>query len=131
MSIPTLKTTRHHARLAECKYAATVCLHISTGKSDTAAEQEAQPFTKPAAAKKKQGPREQAKAAAVDKENLPTAATAQSTDDAAVTQHAKASQPPEGPAQARCGECAACRNPRGKKGCLRNKAQREALAATT
>ena len=101
------------------------------GKSDTAAEQEAQPFTKPAAARKKQGRREQAKAAAVDKENLPTAAKAQSTDDAAVTQDAKASKPPKGPSQARCGECATCRNPRGKKGCLRNKAQREALAATT
>ena len=44
------------------------------GNSDTAAEQEAQPFTMPTAAKKKQGPREQAKAAAVDKENSPSAA---------------------------------------------------------
>ena len=78
------------------------------GKSDTAAEQEAQRFIKPAAARKKQGPTEQAKAAAIDKENLPTAAKAQSTDDAAVTQDAKASKPPKGSSQARCGECATC-----------------------
>ena len=101
------------------------------GKPDTAAEQEAQLFTKPAAARKKQGPREQAKAAGVDKENSPAAVKAQSTDNAAVAQDAKASKPPKGPSQARCGECPTCRNPRGKKGCLRNKARREALAATT
>lgn len=94
------------------------------GNSETAAE----PFTKPAAPKKKQGPREQAKAAAADKENSPSAAKAQSTDDAAVAQGAKASKPPRGPSQARCGECATCRNPNGKKGCRRNKAQREVVA---
>ena len=84
-----------------------------TGDSDTAAEQEAQPFSKPAAAKKKQGPREQAKAAAADKENSPTASKAQNTGDAAAAQGVKASTPPRGPPKGRCGECATCKNPVG------------------
>ena len=98
------------------------------GNSDTAAELDAHPFSKPAAVKKKQGPREQAKAAAVDKENSPTAAKPQSSDDAVIAEDATA-KPPRGLSQARCGECATCRNLKGRKGCLRNKAQRAALAA--
>ena len=98
-----------------------------TGSSDTAAEQEAQPFSKPAPAKHKQGPRAQAKAASAGKENSPAAANTQ-TDAQVAAQPSTAVAATARP-KGRCGQCATCLNPRGKQGCLRNKAERERIAA--
>ena len=53
--------------------------------SGAAAEQEAQPFSKPVAAKKKQGPRQQAETASANKENSPARGNTQINSDAAVT----------------------------------------------
>ena len=99
-----------------------------TGSSGTAAaEQEAQPFSKPAPAMRKQGPRAQAKAVSAGKENSPAAANAQA--DAQVTAPPSTASAPTVRSKGRCGQCATCLNPRGKKGCLRNKSEREAIAA--
>ena len=90
--------------------------------SGAAAEQEAQPFSKPAAAKKKQGPRQQAETASANKENSPARGNTQINSDAAVTV-AQAPAAAKPASKRRCGECATCKNLTGKKGCLRNKAR--------
>ena len=101
------------------------------GSSDTAAEQVAEPFNKPTAARKKQGPRHQAKLASSGKENSSAAANAVTDAHPSVAgaQTSKA-KPPRTGQMRRCGECASCLNPTGKKGCLRNRALRDQVAAS-
>ncbi|DBA87933.1 TPA: hypothetical protein ACH3X1_004921 [Trebouxia sp. C0004] len=69
-----------------------------TGSSHTAAEPEAQPFSKPVSVRNKSGPRQQAKAASADKENSPAAANANSSAIVPVTAGpSQSAKPPKGP----------------------------------
>ena len=91
--------------------------------SDTATEQEAQAFGQPAAAKKKQGPKQQAEATSHSKEDSSAAANNQ-TDAQVPLPAAAQSSKPKG---SRCGTCK--NEDRGKEGCLSNQAHKAAALA--
>ena len=95
---------------------------------------EAEPFSKPKAAKKKAGPRQQAKTAAIqpEKENQSAAANQIPLPSSDASQSSKASrsrQAPVGPKLDKCGKCHTCLRPKLKKGCIWIKEQKALLAA--
>ena len=93
---------------------------------------EAAPFTKPQPARKKAGPRQQARVASAltGQENSSAAANQQQQQQPASAAAAnKPSSAPKSQHMRRCGSCANCLRPQAKKVCLTNQALRAQLAA--
>ena len=92
---------------------------------------EAAPFTKPQPARKKAGPRQQARVASAltGQENSSAAANQQQQQPASAAAANKPSSAPKSQHMRRCGSCANCLRPQAKKVCLTNQALRAQLAA--
>lgn len=92
---------------------------------------EAAPFTKPQPARKKAGPRQQARVASAltGQENSSAAANQQQQQPASAAAASKPSSAPKSQHMRRCGSCANCLRPQAKKVCLTNQALRAQLAA--
>ncbi|KAL3160737.1 hypothetical protein ABBQ32_010647 [Trebouxia sp. C0010 RCD-2024] len=95
-------------------------------------EAEAAPFTKPQPARKKTGPRQQARAVAATAEPEQENSSAASNKQPGARPAASASKPvtaPKSQQMRQCGTCTNCLRPHWKKACLTNQALKAQLAA--